>query len=215
MTTLSGSYLIKRGKHRLLEPINDICIATDAIGIALAVHMGQPLPTGGHVVYECKRLPMNVRLPTSGPAAVALSGKMPDVIKLYFHKLPPHKPLGPEGTGGFASTLTSLYCATFVNLYERSKPFLEKHFGSKDVKKWSDFWRFVWVVRNCCAHGGTLAFNDTSASSVVWHSIKYSPISRDFAGPPRLVIGGDLSLGDLLVLMVEMSEELDAIGAPI
>lgn len=214
MTTLSGSYLIERGKHRLLEPINDICIATDAISVAAHHHLKLPVPIDGHLAIECKQIPMNVRLPLSGPVQCALSGTLPKSIELYFHLLPPAPPQYSNTSGGFTGTMNSLYSATLVNLYERNKAFLTKYHGGKKPKEWGDFWRFVWVVRNSCAHG-KLALYDTEVAPVEWRGLKYYPAPEDTTKARHVVIGGDLSFGDLLVLMVEMSEELDAIGAPI
>lgn len=209
MTTLSCKYTIVSGKHRLLEPINDICIATDAISVASHFHSGLRIPTSGYVAIECNQFPLDVQLPLSGPVACAMKGLLPVSIEVDFQPTPPKTPVYTHKSGGFKSVHLSLYAATFVNLFEQNVSFLEAAYTT-DRSAWPDFWNFVRVVRNCCSHGGTLNFTNPRAAAVNWYHMSYDPTQNG-----HLVIGGDLSFGDLLVLMVEMSEELDALGAPL
>jgi len=69
---------------------------------------------------------------------------------------------------------------------------------------------FCRVVRNALAHGGTINIKSPKSPVVSWRGLTYS--HADFG--KAIINTGDLSLGDLFLLMIELEMELDGLGAP-
>ena len=94
----------------------------------------------------------------------------------------------------------------FGGYFETYKPWL-KHNVSTDVYQWPAVWNFARVVRNATFHEGRISWDNVNAPAVSWEGIEYS--SEDNG---REVIGSHLTLGDLLILMLEMDKELHRLG---
>jgi hypothetical protein len=94
-----------------------------------------------------------------------------------------------------------------VLFYERHKDWLVMTYAS-DPDKWPELFRFLRAIRNAVAHDGKIGLRQKDRP-VVWHHAKY-----DQASNGRIVLPGELSVADILILMFEVSDELDRLGAP-
>lgn len=211
MTYLSGNITVERGKHRLLNPLYQLTILTASIGIASTYFVdGQvAFEEGDFVAAESNQFQLDVRLPLYGPVQLALRGLTPSAIEIGFHNTPTIKKTYNINIRGFKGALMYAVSPIFVDFYENSTPFLKKTFGS-DPAGWPAVWDFARVVRNACSHGGKLSMNGANSRSVVWHHTTYE---KSMNG--QQIIGGDFAFGDILVLMFELSDNLDQHGCPV
>ena len=65
------------------------------------------------------------------------------------------------------------------------------------------------VVRNAIAHGA-IKINDPKSSPISWRGMSYS-----HADNGKQIVGVDLKLGEVLALMFDANDALDAIKAPV
>jgi hypothetical protein len=99
-----------------------------------------------------------------------------------------------------------------VFFYEQHRPWIQTQYGrtSKDIDKWPAILRFAWALRNAAAHhGGVLNITDPRVPPVTWHHLKY-----DHTNVGLRVFGDVMSIADMLIFLVEMSDELDRLGCP-
>lgn len=90
--------------------------------------------------------------------------------------------------------------------FERYNEWLTANLG--DAQNWPSTLNFSRVVRNACAHG-SITFRNPGTAKVVWRDLSYRPEDNG-----RTVMGLDIRLGEIIALMFEAADELDAIGAP-
>lgn len=205
-----GKVYTERGKHRLHERINTLLIVTSSIGIASEfIKFGKvtPLKPGEVVTVECIQLGMQVALPFVGPVETAVRGLTPDQIELDFRAK--SIPASTASTAGFKNVIVHVVAALFGDFFEAHTDWLKSNFGG-DPYQWPSIWNFGRVVRNSCAHGGMIYFDNKKADPVKWHNLEYSPSDNG-----RPVIFNDMAVGDFISLMFEMSEELDKMKCPI
>lgn len=106
--------------------------------------------------------------------------------------------------GEIAPFLQGAMQAMFVSFYEDHVGVLKTKFGESH-KGWPGSWRFGWVVRNALSHGGKAEIRkDTSVS---WKGLTFT--KADHMRPVILV---DLWPGDLIMLMKDMQDELEALS---
>jgi hypothetical protein len=98
----------------------------------------------------------------------------------------------------------------FVEFYEDQIPWYLANI-QRDKSKFVEPWGFARAVRNAMSHGsGILHINDPAAPTVKWHHLHYGPADNG-----KKIIGTDLGVGDILILMMEMSDNLDQLGCPL
>jgi hypothetical protein len=104
-----------------------------------------------------------------------------------------------------------IFSALFVIFYERYRPWLQDRF-KREVKDWPELFRFCWAIRNGCAHHeAKINFTNPSSAPVSWGGLAFGPSDN---GKP--IFGeNDFAVGDLFLLLLEMSDSLDALGCPI
>lgn len=211
MTYLSGDIIVERGKHRLLDPLNQLSILTASMCIASSYFVDGhvSIKEGDFLAAESKQFPLDIRLILNGPIQLALEGRIPSIIEIGFHKTARTKNTYSKYTPGFKDVILNVVSPIFVNFYENSKPFLETTFGSNPAQ-WPELWNFARVVRNACSHGGKLSITNAKSRQVAWHHLMYE---KSMNG--QQIVGGDLAFGDLLVLMFELSDDLDQQGCPV
>lgn len=81
--------------------------------------------------------------------------------------------------------------------------------GHGDTKLWPMTVDFGRLVRNAASHGGRIDQRNPSYRSLTWNGLTYSPADNG-----KQIIGREIFLGDILTLMIEMDDELVALGAP-
>ncbi len=91
--------------------------------------------------------------------------------------------------------------------FERYNDWLNVNKG--EAKNWPPTLNFARVVRNGVAHG-KINIRNPEASPVTWRGLTYS-----YADNGKQIIGTDLKLGEMIVLMFDANDALDAINAPI
>ncbi|MBV8187173.1 MAG: hypothetical protein JO339_08035 [Alphaproteobacteria bacterium] len=110
---------------------------------------------------------------------------------------------------GLRDFFRAMMCNAILVFYERYRPWLQGRFG-RETKARPEFWRFCWAIRNAAVHHqGRINFTNSTAAPVTWRGLTYSPADNG-----KQVFGTDLSVGDLMFLMLGMSDELDTLGAP-
>jgi hypothetical protein len=112
---------------------------------------------------------------------------------------------GP-GMTSISSRITSAVFALFV---ESGIEWIKRN-HSTDFKKWPPVANFCRVVRNAIVHGGKINMKSETAVGGRWRHLHYD--HRHYGKP--ILNDGDLSTGDLVLLMCELELELNELGAP-
>ena len=210
MTSLSGTYVLRKGQTRLFEPMHKMIVVIDAISIAMMLVIARSIALGPTSTGAAKSLQFPlVHFPALAPIE-ALAREQPlDEITISF--LPPEPFTPPPGWAEMATPKSakwqryalSAITPIFVDFYER-------HTLSGDPYSWPSVLNFARVIRNAISHhDGHINFENMNASEIRWHALAYSP--RDNG---KLVIGPDIGLADVIILMFEMSRELDQLARP-
>jgi hypothetical protein len=214
MTKLSGSRVIKDG-DRLYPYVSNLSILVDGIYLGVYTVLKVPIPPpfqGLPADFHSRLFPLVVRLPIGGPFYGAIEVSPPDKKPNYEVTFAPAKVI-PSGAPrpGFKDILQTIFPAYFVLFYENYQPWIAKTYTS-ETNNWPSLFRFSWAMRNAAVHhGGQFFVRDQTRPPLTWHSLTYKP--KVDVG--RLALGDDLSVADILILMFEMSDELDALGCPI
>ncbi len=209
MSNLIGNFRLDKGQHRLFEPLLTFVTLYECVGVALAYVAtgGAKLDPGGAGLAASSQFDLQVKHPHGALIRHALYG--PPVVSFPINIEPKGLPNLPHETSAFQEIVTSVIAPVFVNYYESRAEWLVANV-STDVYQWPAVWNFARVVRNAATHGYNVNWRNTKAPAVKWHHLSYSA-----ADDGRRLIGGDLILGDLLILMFEMDSELDRLGCPI
>jgi hypothetical protein len=185
----------------------------DAIGIAyMAVVSGKidVDPDKNHATATCKQFPIIVRYAVLKPTLSIVREEPLTEIAFAFTPLnPPALPLDKPKTKvkGVGRALTSAISPVFVDFYEKHRHWLRATFGS-DTTAWPPLFNFARMLRNFISHTeGRVHFDNPKAAAVTWHHLSYSPVDEG-----KAVMGYDIDVGDLIVLMFELSDELDRLG---
>ena len=97
----------------------------------------------------------------------------------------------------------------FVDFYEAHRPWIRDALG--EIDEWPELFRFAWAVRNAISHnGGRINIADPKRRAVRWHKLSY-----DHRHAGTAIIGPVLFTADIIILLCEMSELLDALGCPV
>jgi hypothetical protein len=207
LTKLRGKIVFEKDKHRLHPQVHALVTVAACIFSAIDCHAGGTgRPNSGDVIsVESKQFPLKVYLPLYLVVEAAIKGREADEINIDI--LPNTPAAEGNATDGFKRVIGHAISPLFVTFFENHKSWLEGSRGA-DPYNWPDVLNFGRVVRNASSHGGKLNFTRT-ARPVTWHNLTYDP-----AKDQGRLIGADLPMADLLILMLEMSGELDQLGCP-
>lgn len=210
MSDLRGIYLIEEGKSRLYDHLFPFFTIFACVNVALVyITRGHAkFKLGDHGEAQCKQFTLKIRHPTGGLLETALAGQPIKVLPLEIITEPLTQMRNSVSTPAFQEIITNAISPIFVSYYENQKPWLEANV-SNDTYQWPQEWNFARIVRNAASHSGTLDWRNPKAKSISWHHITYSAADKG-----RRIVGGDLILGDLLLLMLEMDRALDRLGCP-
>lgn len=201
------AYRLVRGKTRCHPYIADICtyFAVTFDGLRSRVHPGEP--GGGHAVLACRGAQADIALPLPGFVEGAINGAVPDeIIVRYEQKAPPPDGTNIPGMEGLTGRVVSAIFSLFV---ERGNDWMKRSVSTQ-FSNWPQTSNFCRIVRNAIVHGGTININSETAVGGEWRHLKYD---HRHNGKP-ILNDGDLSIGDLVVLMLEMESELIHLNAP-
>jgi len=163
---------------------------------------------GTYALIECRQFELSVRLAVHGPLELLLEDKSPEWIDVQFEErgalLSPTTP----GVIRLAKILPQIFSPTFVEFFEAYRPCLEARFGHR--KNWPATFRFARAIRNSISHGRGKYLHDRNDPPVRWHDLAYDGSSNG-----KTTVGGDLAGGDVIALLFELSDELDALACPI
>lgn len=97
----------------------------------------------------------------------------------------------------------------YLRFYEQHRPYIQSKYGG-DTTMWPQIFQFAWAIRNGIVHhGANLHFENSKYPIVSWHAFSYSPADNE-----KPIFGKHFSPADLFMLLFDLSDELDALGAP-
>jgi hypothetical protein len=220
MTYLNGDIFLEAKKHRLYPYFENLLIITACINRAIAYTAGKPviMHPNHFSFYHSRQFQVTAILPTFGPIELALKGSHPRKIQVTF--VPRKNTPWPSGIAitehaqlGMNRSVSNLIFVNtivpvFTTFFENNMEWMLKNINS-DKAKWSGVFGFARVIRNAISHGGAVKMVPR-ATPVKWHHVAYG-----HAQNKKKIIGTDLIFGDFMILMFELSNELDRRGCPI
>jgi hypothetical protein len=126
----------------------------------------------------------------------------PTEIRLAEFPLDQVPSLAGPSISSVARIHSGLLEAAFVRYFESQRDAVAAKFGT-DSRKWPAEWNFARVVRNACAHGGVLSFDNPKADPVAWRNLRYSPADNG-----RKIVFVDLSPVEFILLFEDLDRLL-------
>ena len=188
--------------------VSDVLIFLSLSYQALAPLLGKkPHREPIRITLACRAASIDLNMAAQGHLAAAMSGDVPDIVAIQLVSKGP-EPAVPTARG-MKDLSTRLLCAMFGIFVERAVDWARREYTT-GYDKFPPVLNFCRVVRNATVHGGTININSPNAPTVSWRGLTYN-----YNDAGRSIINtGDLSGGDLILLMLELEEELNLIGAP-
>jgi hypothetical protein len=192
----------------------DILVLTSAL--AYAAHHLRPHsipidhPNLGFSL-PCTQFALSITLPIRGPLEAALNNETATYMVLQVEEVkPPEHGVDEDNvpTFGIGDILANVIAPIFSSYYERQKDWLKSNV-SDDPARWPMLLQFSRVARNAAVHFGEITISNKNAKPVSWRGLTYGPENNG-----RKIHTVDMNTGDFIALMVEMNEELTALGAP-
>jgi hypothetical protein len=209
MTPSEYALFAEKGKHRFYAFLRDIVLAHAMFGRALDHLHGHSTPPDQPVVgIACNCDPVMIAFNVSGSLEAAVSGN--DPAWFMAKVIPKVRFLMPAGVkkitalqgynDGLIYGLFVLHCEAALEWVRARHP---------DYNRWPPVANFVRVVRNALVHGGTINIDSPTAPTVSWRGVTYDRAQKGRHIKP------DLNYGDLIILLFELDEELNNLGAPL
>jgi hypothetical protein len=133
-------------------------------------------------------------------------------IGFVVRKPPPPLPPGKAQSTvkGHGKFVLGLMTPLYVDFFERHREWMEETFPTQK-DQWPPLFFFAFMLRNFISHSaGRVQFSYDESPPISWHALNYSPADKG-----REILGADIDIGDLIVLLFELSDELDRLGCPI
>lgn len=213
------SETLKLGEHikrvaspgdRIFEPVNDLLIILSAIAHAASMMVdGSTHKIARPVMRVRTRWPLAI--PLRGPLEMALTERVPAHIEIGIitdpSELSKVLPAAKHRTNGLLGVMSHVIAPIFLMFFERYNDWLDKALG--EAVNWPPTLNFARVVRNSVAHG-KITIRNPAAEPVSWRDLTYS-----YPDNGRKIVGEDVSVGEIIALIFDASDALDAISAPI
>lgn len=219
MTYLSGKLILRPGTHRVYSQLQTIVTVNACIvrAIATTFHLKRDFVVGSRnwaegefTRMQSAQFPCEVRLPMFGPVELMVKGVEPTSILIGIEPaiaaIPTTQKIALVDSKG---ALENVVIAVFSEFFENHVEWLKANVNG-DKSKWPTLWRFALLVRNAIAHGGTINWLNPNADAVSWYTLTYTAADKG-----KKIICTDLSLADVIILMLELSDSLDALGCPL
>jgi len=214
MTYSTGCYQFAEGRHRLHLPFFHLLTVANCITTAVCLRQGASTEwkDGSYTTSLCNQFPIQVRLPLFGLLENIIDNKKPPtVISFHVEAQQDHPKLADPKLVWKAvdvnNILINVISPVFIAFFEPYREWLK---DTAAISDWPAKLRFGRVIRNAAAHGGKLNMTDKKAETVTWYNTTYQVGDQG-----RLVVGGDLQFADIMILMMEISDELDTMKAPL
>ena len=202
MLEVDGIVRVSDDGSSLMSLVIDVITMLDAVFIAF--HVVEELPNnaspGDYMTVELTSVGKTIRLPVAHPFALAVAEKRPSFIDLTIEDASDPPPYS-KWTGGLQSVAMHAIKPAFVAFYESMKPKISAKYGR--TRNWPPGLLFLKTVRNAISHDGTVRIQDSNEAASVWRGARY-----DQSDNGRQIIGTELTLGDLLVLMLDVHAEI-------
>jgi hypothetical protein len=159
-----------------------------------------------NVVMACMAGNCDLAISLEGFLAAAETCIVPETIDIH---VTPRRPEPADYNGnGIKSLNGRITAAMFALLVERANDWV-RYNVSTNYAAWPPVSNFSRVVR-AIVHGGTINIQNQTQPPVSWRGVSYD--YRDYG---KVVLNtGVLSVGDLILLMIEVEQEITALGAP-
>lgn len=172
-------------------------------------HLAPITPDGGYET-DCGQFDVWMLIPLHGIVEARLTGIPILGMELNFGLTASPVP-GAEYTefqgANLPDMMSGFLSLIFANFYEENLPFIQKRL-STDSQAWPDIINFARIVRNAAFHGGFANFQNPKSSSARWHHLEIGPQNNGY----RIIGRNRLFCGDLILLLRDFSEHLDALG---
>jgi hypothetical protein len=202
----STTFRIKQGATRCYPYLADILTFYAITFQAIAGDDFEADPPSA--VMACSAGSADLHISLAGFLKAAHTNKPRQLIDVHmFNKQP--EPDSPN-IDGIKSLNVRVIVALFSLFVERANDWV-KYNVSTDYINWPPVSNFSRVVRNAIVHGGRININNQNAPVVTWRGLSYS--HAQFG--KEIINTGDLSTGDLILLMIELEIEIAGLGAPI
>jgi hypothetical protein len=209
MTALRGKRVFHPG-DRLCDIVSQLCLYLDMQIIAFNTVAERPMPPvptkGRYASLPSGLFDVSVYMPIYFPFAASFKpGLGADAdITIVEGGMPPG--LDEYKSPGLAGMSLMIWNMSLVFFYEQQLDGLMEKFGTKR-DDWPEVARFAWALRNAAAHNGALHFSKSDVRPVEWHHLRY-----DAGDNGKKVIGDVMKPADVLIFLVEFSDELDRLG---
>ena len=200
---------IPYGTHRAHSPICDL-LNFYAVTIAAIRARPEYAQIGTKMRFTCASADTDLVYDFKDMIDHIVDGDRPNFV--YFEA---YSPIAPDLNGGTIEAVRApaehLAAAVFSFFVEPAVDWIKRHVTS-DYHRFPPIANFARVVRNALVHGGTVNINNPNSATVSWRGRTYGHAQH---GQKILNTGTGLSTGHLIFLMLELSDELDALGAPL
>jgi hypothetical protein len=206
----------ENSKHRLHNLLSTFITTLACVQTAFTFRAGGKTdwPPGTYMAFECRQFDAELRLPNGGVVETLIQSIPVNSIEIgileksfNFHEAGEGETLLRLGKN-FTNIETKLITPFFVEFFEDYRPWIDANL-SRDFTKWPNDWQFGRIVRNAAAHNA-VSINDQKFVPVNWYGLSYGPAQHG-----RPIFDSDMGLADIVILMIEMNDSLDKLGAPI
>lgn len=198
---------IEQGQHRAHPQIADVLIFFALLYKAFDRRAGARPIANPVLSWSCYAANLSIRFALIGMMDALQTGDPPKTIGLVM--VP--KEEGPPGENiyGAKSVLAGVISSAFALFAERAIGWVRENV-STDYHQWPVVTNFSRVVRNAIVHGGTINISSKDAPTVSWRGVT---LTYENLGVPILSPSA-IGPGDLMMLMLDLEEELNTLGAP-
>lgn len=199
---------IRAEEHRSYFPLYHI-LSYFSLSLAAIQNRPEVMMDGFVMHFSCQAGAIDLVYDFSEMIDHIVDGDRPDVIYLHVREArPPFQ--GVEIAGARPSSI-HISSAVFSLFVDEAVSWVRRNVAT-DPHRFPSKVNFCRVVRNAIVHGGTVNIDSPNAPIVNWRGLTYGHAQN---GREILNNGTDLSIGDLMLLLIEADYELTTLGAPL
>jgi hypothetical protein len=215
MTLRRGKITFDRGTDRLFEHVDQFIIqeAVFALGALWSSKtLGHGFDPDDVATIDSFVFNLSLDIPLARVIEDAFEERRPNSRSLVVQSgtkanaMPDSAPFSQ----GFNSVSWLPITPIFVDFFERHRPWIEGRYPKH--KLWPATFDFARLIRNAVSHGGKLHYLHDPERVSVWHHLEF-----DYSDNGKQIVGagGVLSPADMFFLMLDTSDELDALACPL